>query len=37
LTVLFITALLLFVFTFCLNSIAELIKHQQSKVLRGSE
>jgi len=37
LTVLFITALLLFVFTFCLNSIAELIKHQQSKVMRGSE
>jgi ABC-type phosphate transport system permease subunit len=36
LTVLFITALLLFLFTFCLNSIAELIKHKQSKMLRGA-
>jgi len=36
LTVLFITALLLFMFTFCLNSIAELIKHQQAKTLRGT-
>jgi phosphate transport system permease protein len=35
LTVLFVTALLLFLFTFCLNSIAELIKHKQSNVLRG--
>ena len=34
-TVLFITALLLFFFTFVLNSVAELIKYRYTKALRG--
>jgi ABC-type uncharacterized transport system permease subunit len=34
-TVLFVTALLLFLFTFVLNSVAELIKYRYTKSLRG--